>query len=261
MATAQFLIHRRRRNETTVDNRIIWDRNLSNMARFALIAILSLREDWDYSVRGMAAMLEVSKDTMGKYLRELEVAGYLRRQQGGDKGRFSKSVYTITDTPGEFGDEEPPPCPKNYDSTCPNFSAPKKSPQQITYKGLNNNTPPTPQGGNETRKKRKRDPSTPKWKPEAFEKWWAYYRSHARGDDRIGAVKAWDKLKPDDALIRTMGLALMAQVKSEAWQRRNYVPYGATWLNHRRWEDPLPVDKPPEDDGPDVVDERRLQAW
>lgn len=147
MAAAQFVIHRRRRKETTVDNSIIWDRSLSNMARFALIAILSLPEDWDYSVRGMAAMLQVSKDTMGKYLRELEEAGYLRRRQGEDRGKFSKSVYTITDTPGEFGDEEEPPCPKNYDSACPNFPDPKKSPQK-NVKVLENNIPPkAPQGG------------------------------------------------------------------------------------------------------------------
>lgn len=242
MAAAQFVVHRRRRKDTTIDNSIIWDQNLSNMARFALIAIMSLPETWDYSVRGMAAMLGISKDTMGKYLRELETAGYLRRRQGADKGQFSKSVYIITDTPGDFGDSEGPPCPKNYDSdcpkisdsACPNFSAPKKSPQKNTYKVLKNNIPPkAPQGG-------RRSVNVPKWMPERFEAFWAYYRQHARGEDRAGASREWDRLKPDDELIRVMGQALQAQIQSEDWRRGIGIPYACRWLRNRRWEDVKP---------------------
>lgn len=259
MATAQILIHRRRRKDTTVDNSIIWDKSLSNMARFTIIAILSLPESWDYSVRGMAAMLGVSKDTMSKYLRELETAGYLMRQQGDDNGKFSKSVYTITDTPGEFGDEEPAealPCPKNYDSDCPNFSAPKKSPQK-NVKILKNNIPPkSPQGG-------KRAVSMAKWKPDRFEAFWAYYRDNVRDEDRASAAREWDKLKPDDDLIRTMGQALQIQIQSEDWKRRIGIPYACRWLKNRRWEDVQPGGKrpAPEEDSPTVVDDRRLQAW
>lgn len=110
------------------------------MARFALIAMLSMREGWDYSVRGMAAMLHISKDTMSKYIRELEDAGYLKREQRhSQKGKFEKAVYILTDTPGDFGEEEP--CPKNYDTeepchkmSAPVTSAPTKSPQQIRNK-------------------------------------------------------------------------------------------------------------------------------
>jgi len=251
LATAQFRIHRTHRKETTIQNSIIWDQNLSNMARFTLIAILSLPEDWDYSVRGMAVMLHVSKDTMGKYLLELEKAGYLRRQQGEDRGRFSKSVYTITDTPGDFGDEDPP-CPKNYDSDCPNFSAPKKSPQKNTYKVFNNNPPKAPQGG-------KRVASVPKWKPERFEAFWTYYREHARGEDRAGAVREWDRLKPDDELIRVMGQALQAQVQSEDWKRGIGIPYACRWLRNRRWEDYLRSQgKSDEGMGGETYEDRRL---
>ena len=68
MAQGQIIIRRKNPNVTYVQNSIIWDENISTMARFSLIAMLSMREGWDYSVRGMAAMLHVSKDTMSKYL-------------------------------------------------------------------------------------------------------------------------------------------------------------------------------------------------
>lgn len=254
MATAQFFVYRKHPRETRIQNSIIWDHNLSNMARFTLIAILSLPEDWDYSVRGMAAILGVSKDTMGKYLRELENAGYLQRRQGEDKGKFSKSIYVITDTPGVFGDEDDD-CPKNYDSACPNFSAPKKSPQKTVRSSGNNNPPKAPQGG-------RRAKSEPKWRPDRFEAFWAYYREHARGEDRAGATREWDRLKPDDELIRVMGQALRAQVASKDWRRGIGVPYACRWLRNRRWEDKLmPAAPSSDDDGPLRVEERGLPVW
>lgn len=140
MAQRQIIIRRARASDTRIQNRIIWDANISQMARFSLIAMLSLPDNWDYSVRGMAAMLKVSKDTMGKYIKELESAGYLKRRQGCTQGgRFGSTQYVLTDTPGDFGTEEP--CPNFSDtdgeesSLCPNLSDPElpdpeKSPQK-----------------------------------------------------------------------------------------------------------------------------------
>jgi len=115
MAEKQIVIRRKSSKETRIQNRIIWDNSISIAARFALIAMLSLPDDWDYSVRGMAVMLKTSNDTMCKYMRELERAGYLMRRQTSDgSGRFCKAQYIITDTPGDFGETKP--CPKNSDT-------------------------------------------------------------------------------------------------------------------------------------------------
>ena len=75
-------------------------------------------------------------------------------------------------------------------------------------------------------------------------------------------MKAWDRLKPDDDLIRTMGQTLMAQIKGAQWQRGIGIPYASTWLNNRRWEDdPLPAGQDAEDDGPLRVEDRGLPVW
>ena len=159
MAQGQIIIRRKKTNETRIQNSIIWDENISTMARFSLIAMLSMREGWDYSVRGMATMLHVSKDTMSKYIRDLEEAGYLKRTQiQGENGQFGRATYVLTDVPWDFGEE---PCPKNYDTEpCPSFPAPekpapKKSPQQIrSNKQQNdkekNKTPKAPKRGLKT---------------------------------------------------------------------------------------------------------------
>ena len=63
---------------------------------------------------------------------------------------------------------------------------------------------------------------------------WAAYPC---GKSKQAAIRAWDKLKPDDALIREMALGLKRAMQSEEWQRGIGIPYASTWLNNRRWKD------------------------
>ena len=86
-------------------------------------------------------------------------------------------------------------------------------------------------------KKRKRNKSVPEWKPERFEKFWEYYRTHGRDNDRAGAVREWDRLKPEDDLIDTMARALAAQAASDEWRRGIGIPYACRWLRNERWRD------------------------
>lgn len=110
MQGRQIEVRRRKLPYTNVKNDLIWDSRLRLQTRFALIAMLSLPDDWDYSIRGMAAKLEVSKDTMARMLKELEDAGYLRRktQEHAASGQFGRARYILTDVPNDFGSEEEP---------------------------------------------------------------------------------------------------------------------------------------------------------
>ena len=55
--------------------------------------------------------------------------------------------------------------------------------------------------------------------------------------NRQKAIRAWDKLNPDDALVNTLAAALFNQTKSQAWKSGIGVPHASTWLNNRGWED------------------------
>lgn len=171
MGQRQIIVHRVRPKETRIQNSIIWEGSVSIAARFTHIAMLSLPDDWDYSVRGMAVMLGISKDTISRYLRELEKAEYLKRvQPHSEKGNFCKAEYILTDTPGNFGDEGPEePCPKKPDTEappCPNFpapvlSAPEKSPQKKRTEEKNVNIPPIPPTGGGAEGAKRTSPSRP----------------------------------------------------------------------------------------------------
>ena len=62
--------------------------------------------------------------------------------------------------------------------------------------------------------------------------WKAFPKKVAKG----AAEKAWKKLKPD---LLTVQQSIERDRASEQWQKDGgkFIPYPATWLNQRRWED------------------------
>lgn len=117
----------------------------------------------------------------------------------------------------------------------------------LQYKGNSTyeQSPLTPQGGKVCKKRVHKD--GPDWKPERFAGLWSYYPAKGR-KNKQRAIQAWDKLKPDDALIDTMARALAKLKATEEWQRDIGIPHVATWLNGERWHDADELDIP---DGPD----------
>lgn len=74
---------------------------------------------------------------------------------------------------------------------------------------------------------------------EGFNEFWTSYpKKTAKAD----AERAWAKIKPD---IQTVLTALSWQTKSEDWTKENgkYIPFPASYLNSRRYEDEKPIAK------------------
>ena len=65
--------------------------------------------------------------------------------------------------------------------------------------------------------------------------WEAYPKKKAKGD----ALKAFNKLNPDDGLMEKMLSALEWQKKSFDWTKDGgqYIPLPASWIRGMRWED------------------------
>ena len=99
--------------------------------------------------------------------------------------------------------------------------------------------------------------------PERFEKLWAFYREHIpdgrTAGNRQAAIRAWDNLKPDNALAEQIAKALAKQVSTAAWKKGTGVPHASTWLNNRGWEDDWGRDR--NKDRPDFLPERFEKFW
>lgn len=67
-----------------------------------------------------------------------------------------------------------------------------------------------------------------------FDKFWAIY---PRREGKQAAQRAFEKLKPDEALLTAMINAITKQKQSPQWAEPRFIPHPATWLNGHRWED------------------------
>ena len=91
---AVFRVHKNK-NYTTMSNYHLQDKNLSLKAKGLLSLMLSLPNNWDYSVRGLEKICTETKDTINGILNELERNNYLVRTRIYCNGKISHWEYNI----------------------------------------------------------------------------------------------------------------------------------------------------------------------
>jgi len=121
-----------------MSNHHLRDKTLSLKAKGLLSQMLSLPEDWDYTLAGLACINAEGKDAVRAAVVELEKAGYVQRRQTTHKdGKFSVNEYIIREYPTsqEHPLEAPPsapPPPGNPTAGEPSAAcAPTENPTQI----------------------------------------------------------------------------------------------------------------------------------
>lgn len=174
--------------------------------------------------------------TVRNLIQSLEKSGYISTEirRDADTGQVTgRSIFLATAQRKVF-------------ATGGNFLPVASGKNLPAYIMSNNNISPQkpPQGGDPPPKppRRSRDyKAVPDVLPERFAGFWEFYRTHvpegSNAGNRQKAIRAWDKLAPDDALATTMAKALASQVKSANWKSGIGVPHASTWLNNHGWED------------------------
>ena len=260
---------------TVMANHHLRDERLSLKSKGLLSVILSLPDDWRISIEGMTQFSADGKDAIRSAIRELTDAGYITRAQThSEAGTFSGYDYVVHETPAASPSSGFPTMEK---PTTENPTTEKPTTENPTVRNtdrLSTDIPPiVPQsdadGGNPSvslaadtspdrggkegetgeaqsseppKRKRRATKSAPDYRPDTFARFWAAY---PRGEDKQGAIAAWDELKPDDATLQAMSRALVRQKASEEWQRGIGIPYAVRWLRRRRWEDEIKAPAPP----------------
>lgn len=96
-------------NYTTLSNFHFKDKRLSWKAKGLLSTMLSLPEDWNYTIEGLARLSDDGIKATNSGLGELERCGYLTRKQlRDDKGQFVMMEYTIYEQPIEQDTQSDP---------------------------------------------------------------------------------------------------------------------------------------------------------
>ena len=85
---------------TIMANHHLKNRDLSLKAKGLLSVMLSLPEDWHFTVHGLASICKEGRDSISGAVRELEEAGYIVRHRLRDKeGHINGLEYIIYETP------------------------------------------------------------------------------------------------------------------------------------------------------------------
>ena len=92
-----------------------------------------------------------------------------------------------------------------------------------------------------------------------FEKFWdTYPRKKSKGD----AEKAWKQIKPSPELVEIIISKVVLLKSSQEWLREGgeFIPYPATWLRAKGWEDEVgPTSVPPAE--PDDTESARQEFF
>ena len=85
-------------------NHHLRNKGLSLKAKGLLSLMLSLPEDWDYTVKGLAYICKDGIDSINGAIKELETTGYMHRQRvRNDRGQLTTTEYTIREYPQNMG--------------------------------------------------------------------------------------------------------------------------------------------------------------
>ena len=117
---------RRRTGFTVLPNRTLRDNRMSLKTRAILAIMVSMPEDWDYTLAGLAKINAEGRDAIRAAVQELERAGYIRRSRvRDDKGCLRGTEYVIYERPQQpDGDVPESPAAEPFFSSQPALEEP-----------------------------------------------------------------------------------------------------------------------------------------
>ena len=108
-------------NYTVMSNHHFKEKKMSLKAKGLLSLMLSLPDDWDYSISGLATLSKDGKDSIMSALAELEKFGYLTRTRlTNEKGQFAGVEYNIFEIPQPQNPNSEKPNQENENAEKPN---------------------------------------------------------------------------------------------------------------------------------------------
>lgn len=213
---------------TVLNNGIFRDENLSAKSLGILAKMLSLPDNWEFSETGLCSIFKKDgRDSIRSGLKELEENGYLVRSRVRDEsGKLTSVEWTVSDKPMlENPMLENPMLENPMLENRTQYNTKEYNTKEFITKDI---PPISPKGGKDC--------------SDLFNKFWTAYPKHIA---KQSAVKAFEKLKPDEKLLEAMLKAIARQKESKQWEKDGgaFIPYPATWLNQRRWEDEFPQEE------------------
>lgn len=201
------------KNYTTMSQYHFKDKRLSWKAKGILSSMLSLPEEWDYSIAGLCALSSDGKGATQTALKELEMLGYLERRKIRVKGEIRDWEYIIYEKPQsspltDFPQLEKPHVEKPHVENPPQYNIKELSIKELSIK---------------------------KYSLE-FAKLWAQY---PRKEGKAQAEKSYIAARKSGTTFEEVEAGIKAykrQIQDMGTEQR-YIKHGSTWFNQKGWLD------------------------
>lgn len=205
---------------TVISNMHFKEKEMSLKAKGLLSMMLSLPDDWDYSIAGLVVLSKDGKESVMSALSELEEFGYLRRTRLTDtKGRFAGYDYDIYEKP--FSDN--PKTDKPY-AENPNT----ENPTQLNTKKTNTKKSITKEIINI---------------PTEFETLWELYPRKLGKPKALKSYEKARKRKKNPVTFEQVKKGIenyCAEIKAKG-TAKEFIKHGSTWFNGECWNDEYEV--------------------
>lgn len=194
---------------------------ISLQAKGLYLYLRSHREGWEMSTERIGEALGIHRDTVSKYVRELENLGYLDRQKVFDEsGHFAGIAYILSSEPllkntvnGKTSD------------------AGKDRAREKTVSGDLRQHKKTNSSKNTN--DLKKTICSPHGEQGLFDDFW---RAYPRKGDKAKAKQRWTEAIQDERPEAIIEAAKRFREEKRNTERR-YIPLPSTWLNQQRWLD------------------------
>ena len=201
----------------TISNEIMRDKDISLKAKGLYALIMSLPDDWDFTLKGICAISKENYTAVNGAIKELMEAGYCKREQAKEGGRFCGYDYIFYDS-------------KNG-SPCLGFLNTENR-NQYNNSSLNNNINPTTNTINKTKNiKSVSDETLNAQEGLTFDD---FYKVYPLKKSKQQAEKSWNRLSLKD---KQAAYDKLPEYLADCARCRRNIKHPSTYLNQRTWED------------------------
>lgn len=231
------MVHREEHNEgfTQVSNAVLRNVNLSWEARGFLCYLLSLPDDWSFSIKGLVKQTGATEHTIKRLVKELQIEGYVvLTRHTNERGKVTKWTWDIYETGKKVqmlkspqveitrcGESQMVAEPDSGSTTCG-----KTASIQITNinKELNK----------QITKENKQQGGVLSEVETMFLQFWSIYPKKV---DKKGSFRAFKNIPKLKEQFPGILKALEIQKESDQWTKNHgqFIPNPTTYIHQERW--------------------------
>lgn len=213
----------KRSSYTVIDNEVFKDNALSMKAKGLLCQMLSLPDNWNYSIAGLTTLVSDGESAVRSALKELKDAGYFRREQIRKDGKIAKIEYVISEY-------------KNCENLVVDFPQQENLKQENRAQLITNNNKVT-------------NSSSKKEIYTEFDNLWILY-PRKQGKDK--AFRYYEKARKNGTSYEEVEAGIKAYIQyiNDNEVEPQYIKQGSTFFSQKAWQDDWSIRKRPDSGNP-----------